>query len=149
MRKQRDLRADFRDTQSEQTTLWCYLASVLDLHSKKIVGYSFSKKMTTNMVMRTLESAYVTQKPPKGLILHTDLGTQYTSSAFAEQIQRYGMIQSFSKKACPYDNACIESFHYLKKEELHHQHYQNYEKARAALFEFIEGGITENVYMGV
>ncbi len=72
--------------------------------------------------------------------MHTDLGTQYKSSAFAEQTQRYDMIQSFSKKACPYDNACVESFHaILKKEEVHHQHYQNYEKARAALFEFIEG----------
>src|SRR5699024_9422063 len=58
---------------------WCYLASVMDLHSKKIVGYSFSRAMTTDLVEKALDNAFYTQQPPEGLILHTDLGSQYTS----------------------------------------------------------------------
>ncbi len=56
--------------------------SMMDLYSKKIIGYSFSRNMTTNLVVKALENAYHTQKPPEGLILHTDLGTQYTSQKF-------------------------------------------------------------------
>jgi putative transposase len=113
---------------------WCYLASVMDLHSKKMVGYSFSRTMTTDLVIKVLGNAYSVQKPAKGLLLHTDLGSQYTSSAFTEY------IQSFSKKGCPYDNACIESFHaILKKEEVNHVQYLDYHSAKLAMFQFIEG----------
>jgi len=57
---------------------WCYLASVLDVHSKKIVGYSFSRSMTSELIIEALQNAYTAQKPRKGLLLHTDLGSQYT-----------------------------------------------------------------------
>lgn len=63
---------------------WCYLASVLDLHTKKIVGYSFSKSMTVDLVLDALSNAITIQQPNEGLIFHTDLGSQYTSDAFAE-----------------------------------------------------------------
>ncbi len=119
---------------------WCYLAPVLDLHSKKIVGYSFSQNMTVGLVLHVLENAYVTQKPAKGFILHTDLGTQYTSQDFAQHVEEFHMIHSFSKKGCSYDNACIESFHaILKKEEVHHVKYIDYKSAKLALFTYIEG----------
>jgi len=119
---------------------WCYLASVLDLHSKKIVGYSFSRTMTTDLVIQALDNAYVTQAPAEGLILHTDLGSQYTSEEFAKHIRVKEMVQSFGKKGCPYDNACIESFHaILKKEEIHHVTYLDYSSAKIALFQYIEG----------
>lgn len=119
---------------------WCYLASVLDLHSKKVVGYSFSKTMTTDLVIHALKNAYETQAPKKGVILHTDLGSQYTSEDFMAYVQSKGMKQSFSRKGCPYDNACIESFHaILKKEEIHHVHYIDYNSAKVALFQYIEG----------
>ncbi|WP_425388506.1 IS3 family transposase [Bacillus solimangrovi] len=118
---------------------WCYLASVMDLHSRKIVGYSFSREMTTEIVIKALENAYVTQLPPEGLILHTDLGSQYTSQAFTDHVKSYGITHSFSKKGCPYDNACIESFHaILKKEEVNHMQYLDYKAANIAIFEFIE-----------
>ncbi len=61
---------------------WCYLASVLDLHSKKTVGYSFSLSMTSELVIEALQNAYTSQIPQKDLLLHTDLGSQYTSSEF-------------------------------------------------------------------
>lgn len=119
---------------------WCYLASVLDLHSKKVVGYSFSRSMTTELVLQALHNAVSTQKPSPGLIIHTDLGTQYTSEVFAKRCQTYGMTQSFSRKGCPYDNACIESFHaILKKEEVHHVKYLDYTSAKLAMFQYIEG----------
>ncbi|MCQ6274874.1 IS3 family transposase [Bacillus sp. V3B] len=109
---------------------WCYLAFVLDLHSKKIVGYSFSRTMTTDLVIKALDNAYQTQQPSKGLTIHTDLGSQYTSEEFTKHIRSLGMKQSFSHKGCPYDNACIESFHAtLKKEEIHHVKYLDYQSA--------------------
>lgn len=61
---------------------WCYLASVLDLHSKEIVEYSFSRSMATELVIKAFDNAHSSQKPSKGLVLHTDFGSQYTSSEF-------------------------------------------------------------------
>ncbi|WP_408056778.1 IS3 family transposase [Ureibacillus massiliensis] len=119
---------------------WCYLASVLDLHTKKVIGHKFSRKMTTEIVLEALENAVQAQQPGPGLIVHTDLGTQYTSEAFQERLKKYEMIPSFSRKGCPYDNACIESFHAtLKKEEVYQTQYDSFETARIALFKYIEG----------
>lgn len=119
---------------------WCYLASVLDLHTKKIIGYKFSRKMTVDIVLEAMENAIQAQNPGPGVIVHTDLGTQYTSEAFQEQLKKYEMIPSYSRKGCPYDNACIESFHAtLKKEEVYRKRYSTFENARIALFQYIEG----------
>lgn len=118
---------------------WCYLSSIQDLHSKKIIAWSFGKKMTTDLVLNTLNQAVQTQNISKSLILHSDLGSQYTSQEYKEQIDTLGIQHSFSNKGCPYDNAGIESFHAtLKKEEVYHTHYQTYEQARLALFQYIE-----------
>lgn len=121
---------------------WCYLASVLDLHSKKIVGYAFGKRMTNELVIKALKNAYSNQRPNKqnNLIFHTDLGSQYTSNDFKEQCKKFNIIQSFSKKGCPYDNACIESFHAsIKKEEIYRNTYRNFEEANLSIFKYIEG----------
>src|SRR5699024_7340052 len=119
---------------------WSYLASVMDLHTKKIVGYSFSRTMTTDLFIRALENAYQAQKPDEGLIFHSDLGTQYTSTDFAKVIKKFNMTHSFSYKGSPYDNACIESFHaILKKEEVNHVQYFDHKSAELALFQYIEG----------
>lgn len=83
---------------------WCYLASVMDLHTQKVVGYSFSRSMTTELVIQALANACDTQRPKNGLILHTDLGTQYTSDEFEKYVKSKGIKQSFSHKGCPYDN---------------------------------------------
>ncbi|WP_204671902.1 IS3 family transposase [Gracilibacillus alcaliphilus] len=119
---------------------WCYLASVLDLHSRKIIGYSFGRSMTTELVEQALENAYVSQKPNDGVLFHSDLGSQYTSDAFVEKVQSCKMTHSFSHKGSPYDNACIESFHaILKKEEVNHVQYLDFNAARVELFKYIEG----------
>ncbi len=119
---------------------WCYLATVMDLHSRKIIGFCFSRHMTTDTVLTALENAYSSQKPKTNLVLHSDLGSQYTSVEFEERLQELAIQHSFSRKGCPYDNACIESFHaILKKEEVHHVRYLNFEGAKLALFRYIEG----------
>src|SRR5690606_39289321 len=67
---------------------WCYLASVMDLHSRKIVGYAFDRHMTTELALKAVENAYQAQRPGPGLILHSDLGSQYTSEKFAEYMEK-------------------------------------------------------------
>ena len=98
---------------------WCYLASVLDLHSNKIIRYAFDKKMTNNLVAKALKNSYYSQRLNKNnlLIFHIDLGSQYTSNDLKELCKEFNITQSFSKKGCPYDNACIESFHSSIKKE--------------------------------
>jgi transposase InsO family protein len=97
-------------------------------------------KMTTDVVVTALDNAYQSQKAHPGLILHSDLGAQYTSREVGNYLQTKNTQHSFSQKGCPYDNACIESFHaILKKEEVHHTRYPNYRAAKVAIFQFIEG----------
>ena len=120
---------------------WCYLASVLDLHSKKIVGYSFGKNMTNALVETALKNACYLQEISKNsnIIFHSDLGSQYTSYDLKELCRDFDMIQSFSKKGCPYDNACIESFHaIIKKEEVYRTTYKDFKEAEIAIFAYIE-----------
>lgn len=112
----------------------------MDLNTKKIVGYAFSRSMTTDLISKALENAYQTQQPQDGLVFHSDLRSQYTSDEFARIVKSYHMTHSFSHKGCPYDNACIESFHaILKKEEVNHVRYINFYSAKVALFKYIEG----------
>ncbi|URZ02338.1 IS3 family transposase ISBce13 [Clostridium felsineum] len=120
---------------------WCYLASVLDLYSKKIIGYAFSKKMTNELVVKALKKAYSSQNPDrnKKLIFHSDLGSQYTSKDLKELCNEFNIVQSFSKKGCPYDNACIESFHSsIKKEEIYRNTYYTFKEANISIFRYIE-----------
>lgn len=119
---------------------WCYLASVLDRHTKKIVGYKFGRKMTVDLVLEVLDKAVAAQNPAPGLILHTVLGSHYTSEVLGECLQKYERIPSFIWKGCTYDYVCIESFHAtLKKEEVYRIRYASFETARIALFKYIEG----------
>ena len=118
---------------------WCYLASIMDLHTRKIIGYAFDKSMTTDLTIKALENAYLNSKPNKPVILHSDRGTQYTSSAYKNKTKELNLVQSFSGKGNPYDNACIESFHsILKKEEVNYKLYKSFKEANLAIFEFIE-----------
>ena len=119
---------------------WCYLASVMDLHSRKIIVYSLSKKIDTELALSAVKNAICLQNPQNGLILHSDLGVQYTSIKFREYIDQNKLIShSFSGKGCPYDNASIESFHAtLKKEEANNVKYYNFKSLRLSIFEYIE-----------
>jgi putative transposase len=118
---------------------WTYLASVMDLYSRKIIGYAYGKTMDTSLVIKAMENAYLNVKETKGIIFHSDLGSQYTSKEFNDLLEVKGIIHSYSNKANPYDNACIESFHsILKKEEVYIRKYKDFNEAKISLFEYIE-----------
>ena len=94
----------------------------MDLFTKKIIGYSFSKNMETKLTIDALTKAYKQQRPGKDLIIHSGRGSQYISRLFRKKVKELGLVQSFSNKGNPYDNAVIESFHAtLKKEEVNHK----------------------------
>lgn len=118
---------------------WTYLASVMDFHSKKIIGYAYDISMTAELATKSVENACLNVQDTAGIILHSDLGTQYTSRLFEDCLSQRGMIHSFSRKGNPYENACIESFHsLLKKEEVNHHRYFDFNVASKAIFEYIE-----------
>ena len=118
---------------------WCYLSSFMDLYNNEIIGWSFSKNMTTDLVLESLKMACIKRRKIEGAIVHTDRGSQYTSKAFKEAVKSIGMRLSYSRKGNPYDNACIESFHsVLKKELIHHKVYEDYEEAMTDIIEYIE-----------
>lgn len=95
-----------------------YLASVLDLYTKQIVGWQLGDRMTTDLVMAALDQAYTAKKPKKGLIHHSDRGSQYASKEYRNKLKTYRMQASMSRKGNCYDNACIEAFHSILKREL-------------------------------
>ena len=118
---------------------WLYLASVMDLYSRKIAGWAMDKTMSKELVINALKMAYYRQKPGKGLIHHSDRGVQYASNDYQKLLKQYNMIGSMSRKGNCYDNACIESFHGILKRELVYQtRYKTRCEARRSLFEYIE-----------
>src|SRR4051794_33335175 len=103
--------------------------------------------MTTELVLHALDNAVSVQQPDPGVILHTDLGSQYTSEDFSQALKGQEIIPSFSRKGCPYDNACIESFHaILKKKEVHHVTYLNFNQRTQPCFSILKAGIIASVF---
>ena len=96
---------------------WTYLTSVMDFYSKKIIGWPYSTTMTAELAVKAVENACLNVNNPTGIILQSDLGTQYTSDVFEKYLIKNKIRHSYSRKGCPYDNACIESFHSLLKKE--------------------------------
>ena len=118
---------------------WTYLASVMDLYDRKIIGWAYGKNITAELATQAVKNACLNIPDTTGIVLHSDLGSQYTSEEFEKYLQDQGMLHSFSRKGNPYDNACIESFHsVLKKEEVYTTTYYTFEEAKSALFEYIE-----------
>jgi putative transposase len=118
---------------------WLYLCVIIDLYSRKVVGWSMSGKMDTGLVIRALEMACLNRNPGKGLIFHSDRGVQYASTDFKKTLKLKGFIQSMSRKGNCWDNACAESFfHSLKTEELYFYSFGSLEEARRLVFQYIE-----------
>jgi putative transposase len=123
---------------------WLYLAAVLDLYSKLIVGWSMSSRMTKNLVLDALKMAVDRRRPGPGLIHHSDQGRQYASKAYRKKLKSHRMICSMSRKANCWDNAPMESwFHSLKTELVTHKNYLTRMQAKADIFEYIEIFTTE------
>lgn len=117
---------------------WLYLASVMDLYSRRIVGFQMGERMTKELVIGALDQAYHQRKPEKGLIHHSDRGSQYASHDYQARLKQYHMIGSMSRKGNCYDNACIESFHsVLKRELIYLEKFETREQARKRIFEYI------------
>ena len=118
---------------------WLYLCIIIELHSRKVVGWSMSKRMNTNLVLMALMMAIMNRKPPEGLIFHSDRGSQYCSKSFSKRLKRYKLLQSMSRKGNCWDNAPAESFFKTLKEELSgYQAFQSRKEARSDIFEYIE-----------
>jgi transposase InsO family protein len=116
-----------------------YLASTLDLFSRRIVGWAMSERMTSSIVVDALEMAIGRRAPPAGLVHHSDRGAQYAAHAFRGLLERHRIVCSMSGKGNCYDNAVKESFfHTLKAELCEHEHYSTRDQARASVFDFIE-----------
>jgi transposase InsO family protein len=110
---------------------WLYLATVMDLYSRKIVGWAMADHLRAELPLAALAMAVATQRPGSGLIHHSDRGVQYASAEYRKMMQSAGFRASMSRRADCYDNAPMESFfHTLKTELVHHQHYATREEAR-------------------
>lgn len=127
---------------------WTYLASILDVFTRKIVGFNFSRKINRQLVISALENDCYKQSNPRGVILHSDRGSQYTTTDYLNAAEKHGMKLSYSKKGCPFENAPMESFRAsLKKEEVYLRHYSNFDDAKISLFDLLKISITETVYI--
>ncbi|WP_234340185.1 IS3 family transposase [Gorillibacterium timonense] len=117
-----------------------YLASVMDLCTREIVGWRLDHHMETSLVLGALQDAYAAKRPEKGLIHHSDRGSQYTSQDYRNQLCLYHMKPSMSRKGNCYDNACIESWHSILKKELIYcnPRFKNKDQAYHSLFQYIE-----------
>lgn len=119
---------------------WLYLAAVLDLASRRIVGWSMSERINAELVCQALRSACWQRKPPPGLILHSDQGSQYASRSYRALAASWGMTVSMSQRANAWDNAPMESFFKtLKVEQLYQTRYETRAQARLDIMDWIEG----------
>lgn len=118
---------------------WLYLAVVVDLFSRSVVGWSMNKRMTRQLVMDAMTMAIKRRRPSPGLIFHSDRGSQYASADFQALLAKHDMLCSMSRKGDCWDNAPVESFFgSLKQEMVFHQIYQARFHARQSIFDYIE-----------
>jgi transposase InsO family protein len=118
---------------------WLYLACVMDLASRRIVGWSMSERMKADLVCQALKSAYWRRKPPAGLIMHSDRGSQYAGDSHRQLIKDYRMIQSMSRRANCWDAAMESFFKTLKVERVHLLRYDTRAIAKLDIVDWIEG----------
>ena len=119
---------------------WVYLAVVIDLFSRMVVGWATAHRIDASLVCLALERAVAKRAPPSGLLLHSDRGVQYTCEEYRQLVSRYGIRQSMSRKGNCWDNAVAESFfRALKVEVIKGLELQTRQQAEAVIFEYIEG----------
>jgi putative transposase len=116
-----------------------HLAFVLDVHSRRIVGWSMASHLRTELVVDALEMAVWRRKPKAGLVHHSDRGVQYTALSFGKRLEEVGIVPSMGRAGSALDNAISESFiATLKVELIHHRRFPSREAARTAVFEYLE-----------
>jgi transposase InsO family protein len=118
---------------------WLYLCIIVDLYSRKVIGWSMGCRIDTKLVKRSFLMALINRNYPKGVLFHSDRGVQYTSKAFQSVLEKSKYVCSMSRKGNCWDNACAESFfHTLKTEEVYHKKYKTRIEAKRSIFEYIE-----------
>ena len=118
---------------------WLYVAAILDLYSRKIVGWAMGEFIDTTLVLKALAMALLHRKPPQDLLFHSDRGVQYASKDYRRALAQGGLVASMSRKGNCYDNASIESFwSTLKLELVYRRDFRTRSQARAAIFDYIE-----------
>jgi len=118
---------------------WLYLAVILDLYSRQVIGWAMSNRMTSGLVIKALYQAIGRRNPGIGCVFHSDQGVQYASADFRDVLKAYSFIQSMSRKGNCYDNAVAESFfHTLKIEHVYDYRYETRAEATQSIFEYIE-----------
>ena len=118
---------------------WLYLAVVLDLFSRMVVGWAMAATQDATLVVNALEMALARRSPQAGVLHHSDRGSTYTSESYLALLQHHGIVVSMSRTANCYDNAVTESFfHSLKGESLDHESFQSRAQARSTTFDYIE-----------
>ena len=118
---------------------WMYLAAILDLFSRRVVGWSLDSRIDRTLALDALGMALKTRRPESGLLLHSDRGVQYASGDYQTRLREHGIVCSMSRKGDCWDNAVAESFFStLKAELVHRKDYVSRSQARASVFEYIE-----------
>ena len=118
---------------------WLFLAAILDLYSRKIVGWAMSECIDTALVLKALRMALLHRQPPRELLLHSDRGVQYASADYRQALAQAGLVPSMSRKANCYDNASMESFwSTLKVELVYRRNFVDHLQARSEIFDYIE-----------
>jgi putative transposase len=119
---------------------WLYLAAILDLYSRKIVGWAMSQYIDTTLILKALAMALLHRHPPANLLCHSDRGVQYASGDYRAALAQAGFIASMSRKGNCYDNAFIESFwSTLKLDLVYRTEFATRQQAQRAIFDYIEG----------
>jgi putative transposase len=119
---------------------WLYLAAILDLYGRRVVGWAMAERMTTDLTLRALKMALQQRRPGPGLVHHSDQGSQYTDHRYQALLATRGIEASMNGAGTWYDNAPMESFFgTLKSERVHHLVYRNHDEATTDLFYYIEG----------
>jgi putative transposase len=118
---------------------WLYLVAILDLHSRRVVGWAMSPLLDAPLAIAALRMALGQRRPASNLILHSDRGSQFASAAYRSLLAEYGLVASMSRTGNCYDNAFIESFwSSLKYELVYHHRFATHTEARSAIFNYIE-----------
>jgi putative transposase len=118
---------------------WLYLAAILDLYSRKIVGWAMSDRIDTALVLQALAMALLHRNPPRDLLFHSDRGVQYASAQYRHALQNAGFVASMSRRGNCYDNASMESFwSTLKLELVYRREFLTRSEAKAQIFDYIE-----------
>ena len=118
---------------------WLYMSAVMNVRTRRIIGFSMRDDLSQELVMAALRQAMESNRPEEGLIHHSDRGRQYATYAYQELLKQHGIVSSMSRKGHCYDNAYMESFFAtLKKELVHNEKYQTREEASLSIFEYVE-----------